>query len=523
MIKSFAWILTAHCIITAASYEVGPSNFYRRIGDVPWETIDAGDSVLIHYRSDPYHEKWVICAQGTQDSPIVVLGIPSRSGPLPVIDGRNATTRSHLNFWNEPRGIIKIGGANTPADRLPKHIIIENLTIRSGRQPYSFTGRSGTTDYAKNCAAIFVEKGENITIRRCELSDCGNGFFCASGATNIIVEHCNVFDNGVENSIYEHNNYTEVHGITFQYNYFGPLRTDCPGNNLKDRSAGCVIRYNWIYGGNRQLDLVDAGHTDIYNDPTYRSTFVYGNILIERNGDGNSQIIHYGGDSGNQTRYRKGTLYLYNNTIASYRTGNTTLLRLSSDGETADIRNNIIYTIAAGSRLAILTDEGEANLRNNWYKNGRTISFSNNTAKVNFISGNIEGSDPGFADVDAMEFDLATGSVCINAGTDLPDAAVGAYVVACQYRKHQAYEARPADALIDIGAHEFSNAAITESRPRRRTEQSGSSNALRLFASHATQDNLASYTLHGRRYRRTRHDPVRHTVLCVQPVIRGRN
>jgi len=44
-------------------------------------------------------------------------------------------------------------------------------------------------------------------------------------------------------------------------------------------------------------------------DPRYRTTFVYGNVLVEHDDQSNSQILHYGGDSGDTTIYRKGTLY----------------------------------------------------------------------------------------------------------------------------------------------------------------------------------------------------------------------
>ncbi len=172
--------------------------------------------------------------------------------------------------------------------------------------------------------------------------------------TDLVVENNYIYDNGIEGRIYEHNNYTEAYGILFQFNHFGALRSDCDGNNLKDRSAGCIIRYNWIEDGNRQLDLVDSDDEGFYSDPVYRSTFVYGNILVEGEGEGNSQIIHYGGDGGDESRYRKGTLYLYNNTIVSTRSGNTTLIRLSTDEESCDARNNIIYTTASGSSLAML-------------------------------------------------------------------------------------------------------------------------------------------------------------------------
>jgi hypothetical protein len=84
--------------ILAAVYEVGPGKVNESIGDVPWETLTAGDLVLIHYREEPYREKWVICRQGTETEKIVVRGMPNENGHLPVIKGIDATTRSALNF-----------------------------------------------------------------------------------------------------------------------------------------------------------------------------------------------------------------------------------------------------------------------------------------------------------------------------------------------------------------------------------------------------------------------------------------
>jgi len=384
--------------VSAVVYEVGPGKTYESISDVPWEIVTAGDLVLIYYREEPYREKWVICRQGTEAEKIVVRGMPNENGYLPVIEAIDATTRSALNFWNEERGMIKIGGANSPPDCMPQNIVIENLDIKSGRPPYSFTGRSGRADYSSNAAAIYVEKGKNITIRNCILRDCGNGFFCASGASNVLVEGCSIYDNGIEDSIYEHNNYTEANGIVFQSNRFGALRSGCLGNNLKDRSSGCVIRYNWIESGNRQLDLVDSNHSEIYSAPEYRATYVYGNILIEPDGAGNSQVCHYGGDSGDTDRYRKGTLYFYNNTVVSTRTGNTTLLRLSSMDESCDSRQiTWFYTTASEPpHLAITNHQGAPNFLNNWLKENWRKSHCNPDAVVNDVSGNTEGSMPRF-------------------------------------------------------------------------------------------------------------------------------
>jgi hypothetical protein len=437
----------------ATTYEVGPGKAYATPSDVPWESLAAGDTVLIYWRSTPYKDKWVICRQGQAGAPITVSGVPGSGGELPVIDGIDAVTRSQLNYWNEERGLLKIGGANTPADTTPQYIIVENLEFKSARDTHSFTGRNGVTSYAQNAAAVYVEKGTHITIRNCTLRDSGNGLFAAAATTDLVVEGNWIHDNGNPGSIYEHNNYTEVLGITFQYNHFGPLCAGCDGNNLKDRSAGTVIRYNWIESGNRQLDLVDAEDSAaLVADPSYHSTFVYGNVLVEPDGAGNSQIVHYGGDSGTESDYRKGTLYFYNNTVVSTRSGNMTLVHLSTGDETADVRNNVVYATAGGSYLAIIDGTGTANLRNNWLNTGWQPCHCTPTGEVNDLGGQVLGTAPGFLDLGGQDFHLAAGSACRDAAAAL---ASGAYPVTREYVKHQLNALRYSDGALDIGAYEY--------------------------------------------------------------------
>ena len=439
---------------TSATYEVGEGRQFQALSAVPWESLSAGDTVLIHWREQPYHEKWVLCCAGTPEKPITIRGVPNAQGQLPVIDGRNATTPPKLNYWNEPRGIIKIGGANIPKDTLPRHLVIENLEIRSGRPPYTFTGRNGLAEYANNCAAIFVEKGAHITIRNCVLRDCGNGFFCASQASDVLVEGCYIYDNGIEGRFYEHNNYTGANGIVFQYNRFGPLREGCLGNNLKDRSAGTVIRYNWIEGGNRQLDLVDNGDPKLTAQAAYRNTYVYGNILIEFDGEGNSQICHYGGDSDDVSRYRKGTLFFYNNTVISTRSDYTTLVRLSTEAESCDLRNNIVCVTAPGEHLALLNGAGRIFSRHNWFKSGFRHQHGAQDGEVVDLGGNLTSAHPQFVDFEAQQFQLDAASACVDAGTALAEAA-SAYPVISEYVIHKRGRPRPTQGEIDIGAYEY--------------------------------------------------------------------
>ena len=196
-------------------YDVGPDRPYTDPSEVPWESLTPGSIVRIHYRETPYDSKWVLAVAGTAEAPIIVRGIPL-DGMLPVITGENATTRLTLDYWNEVRSVIKVGGSSLPS-AFPTHVTIENLDVRNARPPYTFTDHRGNVQiYNTNAASIHVEMGAHITIRNCILRDSGNGFFSSVQGSNLLLEGNYIYDNGIENSGYEHNNYTESLGIIFQ-------------------------------------------------------------------------------------------------------------------------------------------------------------------------------------------------------------------------------------------------------------------------------------------------------------------
>jgi len=445
---------------SATTYDVGPGHALTAIGGVPWALLQPGDLVRIEYRPEPYREKWVIGRSGTAQAPIIVRGVLGPNGERPVISGDGATTPASLDFGGETRGLLKIGTSNTPPETLPEYIVIENLELRSAHAAYNFTDDHGVMQsYALNAAALYVERAQHLVIRNCVLTDSGNGLFIGTfgGDTrDITVEGNFIGGNGNVGSISQHNSYTEAIGIVYQYNRFGPLREGALGNNLKDRSAGLVVRNNWIEGGNRQLDLVDAEDSQlIVDDPSYHETFVYGNVLIEPDGAGNSQIIHYGGDSGVESIYRKGTLYLFHNTVVSNRSGNTTLLRLSSDSEFADVRNNVLYVTSTGNRLAMLDETGRLDLSHNWMKPGWVASHSVPAADVSDDLTGIESAAPGFADEVGQDYRPVAGADIADAGGALLPGVLPAHAVTRQYVEHQSSEARPSDGFPDLGAFEF--------------------------------------------------------------------
>jgi hypothetical protein len=363
---------------------------------------------------------------------------------------------------------VKVGGSNAPADN-PSYIVIEDLAIRNGHDPNPFTDASGAAQtYATNAAAILIEDGDHITIRGCEISGSDNGLFASNGSSDLLIEKNYIHDNGTVGDIYVHNNYTEANGITFQYNHFGPLCAGCSGNNLKDRSAGLVVRYNWIEGGNRQLDLVDS---DVLNTlPSYATTFVYGNVLIEPDGDGNRQIVHYGGDSGNTAVYRSGTLYFYANTLVSKRTDRTTLLRLSSPAQKADVRSNLLYTVAGGDTFSLVDMDGDVDWGWNWIKPGWVDSFSGATGTITDLGGRVEQSDPGFVDQTMADYHLMASSTARDVGGNLSAQAMA---VTEQYVVHQDGMPRPVDGPMDIGAFELCAAGMCQQAPDAGTPPGG--------------------------------------------------
>ncbi|QDT53705.1 hypothetical protein Pan44_17280 [Caulifigura coniformis] len=449
-----AAVLLSASHLSAAEYHVGPDQPIKRLEMAPFARLQAGDLLAIHWRPDPYRVKWVLACRGTKDKPIVIRGIPGPEGQLPVIEADGAITGTGLDYWSGQRGLIKIGGSNIPPDVIPAHIVIEGLEVRGARPGRNFFGRDGLQEYSDAASAIYIEKGEHITIRSCRLHDCANGFFTAPESSEILVEGCHIEGNGLEGSGFQHNSYTEAAGIIYQFNRFGPLRDGCGGTNLKDRSAGTVVRYNIIEGGNRQLDFVESQEGDtIKTDPRYHQAFVYGNLLIEPNNAGNPQIVHFGGDSGPQEDFRQGPLWFYHNTVVSKRRTNTTLLRLSTQLQSAEVFNNIVYVEAEGSRLSILDETGTARLHHNWLKKGYKDCHGTLAGTVT-DSSNITGDAPGFRDAAQHDFRLVESSPARHAGQPLPNA-LAEQPVKYELVPPFGFRKRPADDRPDLGAFEL--------------------------------------------------------------------
>jgi len=404
---------------SGTAYDVGDGQAYPTIGDVPWHALGPGDTVRIHYREAPYHEKILISNSGSEGQPIRVCGVAGPSGELPVIDGADATTSPNQRWQQylplQDLAVAMIASdADDPYEYRPEWITIEGLVFTGGNASNSYTNSEGDIrPYAGIIAGLFVVPGAHLVIRGNVFTDNAVGFFTLSKdetdyhvVEDLLLEGNSFYGNGEVGIETRHNCYIQAMGVVVQYNHFGRLRPGALGGNLKDRSAGTTVRYNWIEGGARQLDLVDAQEhaQHAVADPRYRETFVYGNVIInsEPAGDG-AHIIHYGGDTlGFEQNFRKGTLYFYNNTVVTeadvdqrYRTA---VIEASTNDETVDLRNNVIVKHGS-TNMALLHRAGHLELGVNWVTEGYWLGYEDFTGTVNGEANLISGTDPGLGDM----------------------------------------------------------------------------------------------------------------------------
>ncbi|HEX2618672.1 MAG TPA: hypothetical protein VHL11_00960, partial [Phototrophicaceae bacterium] len=383
---------------TGDVYEVGDGQPYTSIGAVPFDTLQPGDLVRIHYRAAAYREKITISTTGTENAPLCLVGVPGPGGELPVVDGQNATTSDHMIFdydGMQERALLIVMGQEWGEQ--PAYVHIEGLHFKNAYEDYTFTTADGEVrHYTENAAAVMVQRGAHITLTGLDISDSGNGFFAASSddpnqtVKDLTLQYSYIYNNGT-NGDQHHNIYTESDGMLIQFNHFGPLRSISGGNNIKDRSAGTVIRYNWIESGAHLIDLVEAedGYPLLSQNPDYNKAWVYGNIMISPINDGTGRnMIHFGGDLGGEEEdnssdvcgygsgedptdcYRKGPLYFYNNTVITYSPTadwccEKTLFRLMTDEQYIEAFNNIFHVIGTDTYVSYMNRRGRAHFRVN--------------------------------------------------------------------------------------------------------------------------------------------------------------
>ncbi|MUV13452.1 hypothetical protein [Noviluteimonas gilva] len=370
--------------------DVGPSAPLTNLAQVAWESLPPHTMVRIHPKSTPYNERIFIVT-----SDVKVCGIRDGNGARPKISGLNARVRNSSALQNEigtpgeeystvNRGIVAIA-----RDSGIRNIAVEGLNLTATMTPpyagddheASYIGMDNQSHlYNSHTGCLYVSRAQDVTLRDNEFSFCPVGVYVISRGLdyggdhyltrNFLLEGNYFHDNGLVDDYNVHQAYIQGVNFVVQYNYFGnPIRWDIDnngtidndeasnGNDLKMRTVGELVRYNYFENGAHSIDLIDiedfrpsvfpwffnllADQDPSAATPAARITmqrdwakyqfgsFMYGNIFrrdqkvhVQTMG---ASMVHFGSDN-SPIDGRRGKLWFYFNTVV------TSLNKNSSQG-----------------------------------------------------------------------------------------------------------------------------------------------------------------------------------------------
>jgi hypothetical protein len=349
------------------TFDIGPGQPHT-FQTVPWGDLQAGDVVNIHYRTEPYLYKIALRAKGTAEHPVVINGVTGPMGQRPVLNFQGAATAagSASVFTTSPQfgeslgGIlIQRGQGEAYEGPKPSHIHIKNLVLRNAKG--SYTSVAGITTTYGITACIYVMNSADLLIENNEIYGCGNGIFfmakdglLSQTSERPVIRGNKVYGNGTPGSYLEHNLYIQSLSPIMERNYIGKLVDGAQGSSLKDRSAGAIIRYNYIVSSEgRAADLVDSqdqGINGIITRPEYGKDWMYGNVFFI---DSAGTAIHFGGDTWCETegsnvcvplsQYRSRLKFYDNTLIYTLQGWRNVLFDLSLATTRVDAWNNTFH------------------------------------------------------------------------------------------------------------------------------------------------------------------------------------
>lgn len=301
---------TATAASTGAHHHVGPGQKCEKVADVPWEALEAGDTVYIHWRSPEqggdYHEKVNLTRAGAEGKPIRIVGVKGPNGERPCLNGTDAVTRTvdpdgnSTHFpGNQQRGVLCFSSRAKTPDDTPgaDYWEVSGLKITGARPANDFTDSYGRkSDYQRAQgglgsagAGVFVDRGNWLHFSDMELTDNNNGFFASSdnrGTTHrhvhdIIIEKSMLYGNGAPDNASVHNAYVEIANWTVRCNYFGPLVNESGGSHIKDRGANTVIENNFFDGTAVPLFLDPPEYSEgwMENQPGFDRLTLRNNVI----------------------------------------------------------------------------------------------------------------------------------------------------------------------------------------------------------------------------------------------------
>ena len=257
---------------------VGPGGNYAELHEVPWQTLAGGTTVMVLPRADAYRSFVRLC---TND--VTLRGVRDSAGNRPRLEADGAFLgRSGLSDHQSPFGLVQVFRRDDDWRSFPTGVRIEGLRISGAGAPGSKSAAGLPFD--PGAAGVRIERGHNIVLRDCEITDNGNGVFSRSyndpafewtGIT--IVEGCYIHGNNRARTPGVHNMYMQ--------DGLGTIVQACRienagGSGIKCRSSWFTGRYNYIAGNkDMAIDLVEpedhAATVVLPMDPD----LVYGNLI----------------------------------------------------------------------------------------------------------------------------------------------------------------------------------------------------------------------------------------------------
>lgn len=457
-------------------YNVGPGQTYTSPKNVPWFSLKACDIVNIYYSPTPYRDIIYFSMRGEKNKWIIVRGIPGPKGEKPIFDGENAVmpNDSRVNPNVDAAGLFivfkpssEIARAN---DYKPGYLQIDGFTFQKARAPAMVTAATGERrQWGSFSSGVYVTGADFVAITNNEFKDNGLGLFANSNdagnalqTVSLLVRGNYFHHNGNVASFSEHNSYTEGVGTLYEYNYFGPLVDGAYGDNIKERSSGIVLRYNYIEGGANLISLRDpesngayeAAQKDIWGERMVTAAFIYSNILVIKK-DTSIMVGHGDAMHGSGQQYREGSIFFYGNRViarvdnspfwfnnAYYEKSGVPLFALSNTRAPTSViaRNNLFdvrsYNLGAESAaFAIFYYQGKADFESNWINSQYLRTYVDTKpvdsmlavgnlfdgVGVTSLSASVDVS-PGFVDETNNNFLTTSNSPFASLKAALPDA-----------------------------------------------------------------------------------------------------
>lgn len=432
-----------------AVIDVGPDQEYTNPCDIGWSALQGGTMVRIHWQEEPYRCKLGITTSAYENHPLVVMGVPSEEGLLPVISGVGAVTPEDIQLSNQDTWVVQIGGDSD--DGAAAWVWLQDLAIVGAHADNSFTAHDGTEmSFAANCAALRLSYSRHIHLYGLELYDSHTGLFVESGSEDVLVSSSWLHDNGSTSVSSVQNAFLEAVDVTFEYNRMGPMIDGSLGSNLLDRSAGLVARYNWFEGETTPIQIQNSSRAAITEDPGYNAAMLYGNVFLAPVEQANSQLVTYGSGDDSSATQRTGTLYFFHNTVISERSERTHLIMLPTSEQSAAFENNLVFAPQEMHTTGIMSGDGQLTMNNNWLPERYQAMTSSSSGSVE-EQGTTTGSDPSFTDYANLDLHIELDSPCQGLAGEL-DAGASEHRVEYQYLQHQRRALR--ETTEDIGAYE---------------------------------------------------------------------